>query len=112
MLGVLLTSMKLLQAKYNSEKDDIAIVLDFVFIKIFIRLYTNAFASYGIFIAEIYFLARVRRPDFGYADQPPLSVFILGINRIIFGDHEIFKMHRFVLSFKFGIYDLAGMQIN
>ncbi len=55
-------------------------------IKILIHLYTNAFASYGIFRDELYYLACASRPDMGYVDQPPLSIFILGISRLIFGD--------------------------
>jgi hypothetical protein len=72
--------------KYNIWKNEIYIILLFSLIKLFIHLYTNAFASYGIFRDEFYYLACASRLDMGYVDQPPLSIFILGISKFIFGD--------------------------
>jgi 4-amino-4-deoxy-L-arabinose transferase-like glycosyltransferase len=72
--------------KYNIGRNEIYIILLFSLIKFFIHLYTNAFASYGIFRDEFYYLACAGRPDIGYVDQPPLSIFILGFSRLIFGD--------------------------
>jgi 4-amino-4-deoxy-L-arabinose transferase-like glycosyltransferase len=72
--------------KYKFVKSDSALILTFVAIKILIHFYTNAFASYGIFRDELYYLSCAIRPDIGYVDQPPLSIYILGISRLIFGD--------------------------
>jgi hypothetical protein len=50
------------------------------------HLYTNAFASYGIFRDEFYYIACSNRLALGYVDQPPLSIYILSLSRRIFGD--------------------------
>ncbi len=54
--------------------------------KLFIHLFTNSFASYGIFRDELYYLACSHRLALGYVDQPPLSIYILAFNRLLFGE--------------------------
>jgi len=56
------------------------------FLTLLIHLFTNAFASYGIFRDEFYYLACANRPDIGYVDQPPLSIWVLTAIRFLFGD--------------------------
>ncbi|MEP7145415.1 MAG: glycosyltransferase family 39 protein, partial [bacterium] len=51
-----------------------------------LHLYTNAFAGYGYFRDELYYLACSNRLDLGYVDQPPLSIYFLFLSRNIFGD--------------------------
>jgi hypothetical protein len=41
--------------------------------------------TYGIFRDEYYYLACASRPDWGYVDHPPLSIWILSVWRAIFG---------------------------
>ena len=65
---------------------DIAILLGLAFIKLLVHFYTNAFASYGIFRDELYYLACSDHPAIGYVDQPPLSIFILSFSTFLFGD--------------------------
>ncbi len=55
-------------------------------IPILLHLYTNAFAGYGIFRDELYYIACSKSLDLGYVDQPPLSIYILSLNRLLFGD--------------------------
>jgi 4-amino-4-deoxy-L-arabinose transferase-like glycosyltransferase len=40
---------------------------------------------YGFFIDELYFIACAKRPDWGYVDQPPLSLIILAVVLRFFG---------------------------
>ena len=61
-------------------------LLVMVSIKLLVHLYTNAFASYGIFRDELYYLACSHRLALGYVDQPPLSVYVLALSRTIFGE--------------------------
>ncbi len=61
------------------------IILLFVFVKLMIHLYTNAFAGYGIFRDELYLYACSLRLDIGYVDQPPLSVWALKMVTFLFG---------------------------
>ena len=51
-----------------------------------LHIVTNAFGGYGIFRDELYYLACSHHLAFGYVDQPPLSILILAINRLILGD--------------------------
>ncbi len=61
------------------------VILFFVFLKLIIHLYTNAFAGYGIFRDELYLYACTLRLDTGYVDQPPLSVWFLKVFTMFFG---------------------------
>jgi hypothetical protein len=71
--------------KLRADKSLIIIIV-LALVKLLIHLYTNAFASYGIFRDEYYYLACADRLGWGYVDQPPLSIYILHLSRIIFGD--------------------------
>ncbi len=62
------------------------LIFIFALVKLFIHLYTNTFAGYGIFRDELYYLSCASRPDFGYVDQPAFSIWMLGLVRIIIGD--------------------------
>jgi hypothetical protein len=51
-----------------------------------ILLVTNALDSYGIFRDEYYFLACSHHLALGYVDQPPLSIYLLAVSRLLFGE--------------------------
>jgi hypothetical protein len=61
------------------------IIYLFVAVKLIIHLYTNTFAGYGVFRDELYLYACSLRLDFGYVDQPPLSVWIMKIVTALLG---------------------------
>ncbi len=63
-----------------------AVLLVFALVKLLIHFYTNAFAGYGIFRDELYYVACSEHLSAGYVDQPPLSIFVLALSRMIFGD--------------------------
>ena len=54
--------------------------------KLALHLYTNAFAGYGIFRDELYYLACARHLASGYVDHPPLSMWILALVRAVLGE--------------------------
>jgi hypothetical protein len=58
----------------------------FALAKLLLHFYTNAFAGYGIFRDELYYAACSEHLSAGYVDQPPLSIFIFALNRMVFGD--------------------------
>lgn len=62
------------------------IILSFSGLTLFIHLYTNLFANYGIFRDELYYIACTKRITAGYVDQPPLSIYILAVSRWLFGE--------------------------
>lgn len=74
--------------KGTAEKKDNTIAVLFILslITLFIHFFTNFFTEFGIFRDEFYYLSCSRRPAMGYVDQPPLSIFLLGVSRLAFGD--------------------------
>jgi hypothetical protein len=74
------------EIKAKSTDTGIIILFGLVFIKLLIHLGTNAFGGYGIFRDEFYYLACSHRLDLGYVDQPPLSIYILALSLVLFGD--------------------------
>ncbi|HUI30714.1 MAG TPA: glycosyltransferase family 39 protein [Candidatus Acidoferrales bacterium] len=77
----------------NSKKL-LYLIVGFSLVEFLLHLYTNAFAGYGYFRDELYYIACSKRLAWGYVDQPPLSIFILAISRLILGD-SVFAL-RFV----------------
>ena len=71
---------------FKTEQSTIVLILVLSALKLLIHLYTNAFAGYGIFRDELYYLSCASRPDFGYVDQPPFSIWVLSIIRLLIGD--------------------------
>ena len=63
---------------------DIAILCYLALVKLILHLLTNG--QYGYFRDELYYIACSDHLAFGYVDQPPLSIFILAINRWLWGD--------------------------
>jgi hypothetical protein len=51
-----------------------------------IHLYVNFTGGYGLFRDELYYLACADHLDFGYVDQPPLSIYILKLTTLLIGD--------------------------
>jgi Dolichyl-phosphate-mannose-protein mannosyltransferase len=62
------------------------IILLFAFLTLTLHLFSNAFANYGIFRDEFYYLACANRPGLGYVDQPPFSIWALAVIKFLFGD--------------------------
>src|SRR5438067_7093418 len=67
--------------KYSSEVVFIAV---FSMVALLIHLLTNR--RYGYFRDELYYIACSRHLDFGYVDQPPLSILLLRLSELVFGD--------------------------
>ena len=63
---------------------DIAILCYLALFKLILHFLTNG--NYGYFRDELYYIACSDHLAFGYVDQPPLSIFLLAINRLILGD--------------------------
>ena len=51
---------------------------------LFVHLLTNG--RYGYFRDELYYIACARHLDFGYVDQPPLSILLLRLSQLLLGD--------------------------
>lgn len=73
---------KLLSLKWLSG--DNAVIGIFALIKLVLNIAFSS--SYGYFRDELYYIACSDHLDWGYVDQPPLSIAILKISRLLFGD--------------------------
>ncbi len=62
------------------------VIFVFTVFKFILHVYTNAFAGYGIFRDELYYIACADHPALGYVDHPPLSIWFLMIVKNLFGD--------------------------
>jgi hypothetical protein len=51
-----------------------------------LHLIVNAAGHYGYFRDELYYIVSTRHLDWGFIDHPPLSIAILALNRLVFGD--------------------------
>lgn len=78
--------MKLLNIKGKPIEKEVVVLFILVSVKLLIHLLTNALEGYGIFRDEYYYLACSRHLDLGYVDQPPLSIYILTLSRLLLGD--------------------------
>lgn len=54
--------------------------------KLLIHFADNAWGGYGYFRDELYYLACSHHLAAGYVDQPPVSIFLLALNRWLLGD--------------------------
>lgn len=61
-----------------------AILIYLAMLKLILHFLTNG--NYGYFRDELYYIACSDHLAWGYVDQPPLSIFILAINRLLLGD--------------------------
>ena len=67
-------------------RDDYAILLAIALLKLGLHLFVNITGGYGIFRDEFYYIACSDHIAWGYVDQPPLSIAILWLNRLLLGD--------------------------
>src|SRR5205809_4642410 len=66
---------------YSTESVLIAV---FSIAALLVHLLTNG--RYGYFRDELYYIACGRHLDFGYVDQPPLSILLLRLSQLLLGD--------------------------
>lgn len=70
----------------NFTKSEWTIAGIVAFAILMLHVVVNASGGYGFFRDELYYLACSDHLAWGYVDQPPLSLFILKLSRLIFGD--------------------------
>src|SRR5689334_23596719 len=51
-----------------------------------LHMATNLAGAYGFFRDELYYIACSDHLAWGYVDQPPFSLYVLKLSRLIFGD--------------------------
>src|SRR6516165_11600027 len=60
------------------------LIIFFGAVTLLVHLSTNG--RYGYFRDELYYIACARHLDFGYVDQPPLSILLLRLSQLLLGD--------------------------
>ena len=65
---------------------DTPVVLGLALLSLGVHLAVNAFAGYGYFRDELYYIACSKHLALGYVDQPPLSIGVLALARALLGD--------------------------
>ncbi len=65
---------------------DTALLCALGLVKLFIHLATNVAGGYGYFRDELYYIACSDHLAWGYVDQPPFSIAVLWLSRLLFGD--------------------------
>jgi len=78
--------MNILEQTKKKMPNDLNLIIFFSLITVFIHFLSNALFAYGIFRDEYYYLACSNHLALGYVDQPPLSIYLLHISRMLFGD--------------------------
>src|SRR6267142_4119980 len=61
-----------------------SIIAGLALVAVIVHLLTNG--RYGYFRDELYYIACARHLDFGYVDQPPLSILLLRLSQLLLGD--------------------------
>ncbi len=93
---------------------DILIIAVFSLLSLLVHLIVNAVTHYGIFRDEFYYLACANHLSFGYVDHPPFSIFILAVNKFLFGD-SLFSLRiipAFLSSLTIFIAGLITIEMN
>jgi len=70
----------------ESEKRTLILLISLASAKFLIHFGINITGAYGFFRDEFYYIAGSDHLAFGYVDYPPLSILLLKISRILFGD--------------------------
>lgn len=66
-------------------RGDLSVIFYMSLFRLCLHLIVNLCCAYGYFRDELYYLACSDHLALGYVDQPPLSIFILKLNTLIFG---------------------------
>jgi len=95
----------------NDRRRLFTVALVVASVGLFLQLAVNLTGGYGIFRDELYYLACSHHLDWGYVDQPPLSILILAGVRSVLGE-SIFAL-RLVPALAFaGLILLAGALVE
>ena len=76
--------------------------------KLLLQLYVNAIGGYGFFRDELYYIVSTDHLSAGYVDHPPLSIFILAVSKLLFGD-SLFAIRLIPAVASAGVVFLAGV---
>src|SRR6266536_2511508 len=99
------TEEKLKQVATEPRKFS-ALIIGVSALALLVHLLTNS--RYGYFRDELYYIACGRHLAFGYVDQPPLSIAVLWLSQLLFGD-SLFAIRLFPALAGAGTVALAGM---
>ncbi len=70
----------------ESDRAGFAFLLALSLSVFLVHFLANLFVGYGYFRDELYYMACSNRLSLGYVDQPPLSIALLKLVRLVLGD--------------------------
>jgi len=70
----------------NTNEEIFSILLLISLVNLLLYFLSVSFINYGISGDELYYIACTNHLDFGYVDNPPLSIWILALWKFLFGD--------------------------
>lgn len=74
------------QSVFSFSRSERVIARGLSGVSFLLHVITNLAGGYGLFRDELYYIACSDHLDWGYVDQPPLSLWILKISRLVLGD--------------------------
>lgn len=85
-LGLSLYFMMAKQSIFSFSRAERIIVWGLSGVSFLLHFLTNLAGGYGFFRDELYYIACSDHLDWGYVDQPPLSLYLLKVSRMLLGD--------------------------
>lgn len=79
----------------------------FAALKLLLHIYVNAFAGYGFFRDELYYIVSTDHLAAGYVDHPPLSIYLLAVSKLLLGE-SLFAIRLLPAFTTSGVVFLAG----
>src|SRR5213082_1762652 len=73
-------------AAANQRRSSAELILLVLFSAVALLVHLLTSGRYGYFRDELYYIACARHLDFGYIDQPPLSILLLRLSEAFLGD--------------------------
>src|SRR4249920_4033438 len=70
----------------DDQRASLAVIVLALLVVLKLLMHTLALTSYGYFRDELYYLASTSHLDWGYVDNPPLSIGVLALVRAMLGD--------------------------
>lgn len=105
-----MTSTSIPHSEYSDRRNTLKILVLIALSKFLLHLIVNLSSAYGYFRDEFYYIACSDHLAWGYVDQPPFSVLILKLSRLLFGD-SLWAIRIFPALAGAGVIYITGLMV-